>query len=124
MNKHTLIDKIRIGLIGFEAYLIEDDNKLQAFAIFLDDSKDPLLLFQKDKKNEKIDITLNVKIADEIQSLKSKDSTVRKEHFKIFQQFVLESEQKAKEMVFKDKRLHYITDVQLLRSIQEAYLID
>ncbi|MCI0922631.1 hypothetical protein [Sphingobacterium rhinopitheci] len=124
MRYPRLIDKKQIGKIKFEAYIIEDDNKLEAFAIYFQSSKKPLLLFQQENITGKIEIKINKTLVDRLQLLKSKDDSLRKEHYKQFQKFVLEGEQVAKEIAFKDKKLHYITDVQLIKSIEQTYLLN
>ena len=124
MKKIKHIDTIKIGLMTFEAYIIQDNNNLEAFGIYLQNNDKPLLLFQQDVPNEKIDIQIDSQLVNDMQKLKSKDSDQRKEHFKTFQEFVLESEQVAKELVFKNKKLIYMTDVQLLKSIENTYLIE
>lgn len=125
MTFPTFIDKIQIGAITFEAYIIEDENKLEAFAIYFENNKAPLILFQQDVINKQVEIKINTQLVDAMQQLKSKDSDERKVHFKLFQEFVLNAEQKAKEMAFgEDKKLYYITDVQFLKSIEQAYLLD
>lgn len=124
MKDNLLIDKIQIGLIEFEAYIIQDENNLEAFAIYFQKSTEPLILFQQVSSNYKVEIKINQQLVDELQLLKSKDSEKRKEHYKIFQEFALNAEQKAKEIAFQDTKLNYITDIQLIKSIEQAYLMD
>lgn len=124
MRNLKLIDKKLIGNIEFEAHIIEDDNKLEAFAIYFQSSKEPLLLFQQEKINEQIEIKINKKLVDKLQLLKSKEDSLRKDQYKQFLIFVLEAEQVAKKIAFNDIKLNYFTDVQLIKSIEQAYLID
>lgn len=122
MEPNRLIDKRKIGIIDFKAYIIEDENKLLAFAIYFQNNKTPLLLFQQNIPNEKVEIIVNNELVSKLQLLKSKDEITRKEQYKEFKTFVLDAEQEAKELVFKDKRLQYFSDISLLQSIKQAYL--
>lgn len=122
MEPNKLIDKRTIGRIDFEAYIIEDEKKLLAFAIYFQKHQTPLLLFQQNIPNEKVEIIVNKDLVSKLQLLKPKDEKIRKEQYIEFRTFVLEAEQQAKELVFKDKRLEYYSDVNLLKSIKQAYL--
>ncbi len=119
-----LIDKIQIGSSDFEAYIIKDENKLEAFAVYFQNITDPLVLFQQKKVNKKVEITLNTSLFNKLKHFKAKDSDLRKKHFKMFQEFTLNAEQKAKEIIFKDQKLKYISDIQLIKSLEKAYLLD
>jgi len=124
MNTPLLIDKIKIGNIEFEAYIIKDENNLEAFVIYFQGEKEPLIMFQQVASNYKVELKINQDLVDKLQQFKSKDPQQRKEHFKIFQEFALNAEQKAKEIAFKDARLIYFSDVQLIKSIEQAFLVD
>lgn len=124
MKNNKLIDQLQIGGIEFEAYIIIDDNDLEAFAVYFQKSKEPLILFKQVSKDFKVEIEINQQQVDFLQQFKSKDLEQRKEQFKLFQEFVLNTEQKAKEIAFQDNKLTYYTDIQLIKSIEEAYLID
>lgn len=124
MTNPKLIDKIQIGNIEFEAYIIDDENNLEAFVIYFQKLKEPLLMFQQVASDYKIEIKINQKLVEELQHFKSKDAAQRKEHYKMFQEFALNAEQKAKEIAFQDAKLNYITDIQLIKSIEQAYLAD
>jgi len=124
MSNSKLIDKIQIGPIEFEAYIINDENNLEAFAIYFQQKKEPLLLFQQISDDLKVEIKINQQLVDELQQLKAKDIKQRKEHYKIFQEFALNAEQKAKEIAFQDAKLTYISDIQVIKSIEQAYLAD
>lgn len=124
MTTPKLIDKIKIGKIHFEAYIIIDENNLEAFAIYCQKSETPLILFKQISSDYKVEIEINQKQVEVLQQLKSDNPEVRKEHFTKFQEFVLNAEQKAKEIAFQDIKLKYYSDIQLIKSIEEAYLID
>jgi len=124
MSNSKLIDKIQIGPIEFEAYIINDENNLEAFAIYFQQKKEPLILFQQISKDLKVEIKINQRLVDELQLLKAKDLKQRKEHYKIFQEFALNAEQKAKEIAFQDAKLTYISDIQIIKGIEQAYLAD
>lgn len=124
MKRLTFIDKKQIGRINFEAYIVEDENKLEAFVIYFQDYEDPILMFQQEKKDGKVDIKVNTELVKQLQNYKSKNINQRKEQYKEFKTFVLESEYKAKIIAFQDRKLDYITDVQLIKSIEQAYLLD
>lgn len=124
MSKTKLIDKIQIGEIKFEAYIIIDENNLEAFAVYFDKVEEPLILFQQDIANNQVEIKINQELVDQLQQLKSKDLALRKEQFKTFQDFALNAEQKAKQIAFQDKKLNYVSDIQLIKNLEEAYLID
>lgn len=124
MNTPLLIDKIKIGNIEFEAYIIKDENNLEAFAIYFQGEKEPLIMFQQVASNYKVELKINQDLVDKLQQFKSKDPQQRKEHFKIFQEFALNAEQKAKEIAFQDARLIYFSDIQLIKSIEQAFLVD
>jgi hypothetical protein len=124
MNTPLLIDKIKIGNIEFEAYIIKDENNLEAFAIYFQGEKEPLIMFQQVASNYKVELKINQDLVDKLQQFKSKDPQQRKEHFKIFQEFALNTEQKAKEIAFQDARLIYFSDIQLIKSIEQAFLVD
>lgn len=124
MKEKQLIDTIQIGDVKFEAYIIIDENNLEAFAIYYQQKEEPLLLFQQISSNLKVEIKINQQLVEELQLLKSKDTAQRKEHYKIFQEFALNAEQKAKEIAFQDSKLNYFTDVQLIKTIEKAYIVD
>ncbi len=124
MTTPMLIDKIQIGNINFMAYIIEDENNKEAFAVFYQNELDPLLLFQQDAEGENIEIKLNTVLVSKIQEIKSKDSILRKKHFKLFQEFALNAEQEAKNMVFKDRKIEYISDIKLLKSLEKDFLLN
>lgn len=124
MSNNQLIDKIKIGNIEFEAYIIVDENNLEAFAIYCQKADTPLILFKQISSDYKVEIEINQKQVEVLQQLKSKNPTQRREHFMLFREFVLTAEQKAKEIVFHDTKLNYFTDVQLIKSIERAYLLD
>ena len=124
MNTPLLIDKINIGNIEFEDYIIKDENNLEAFAIYFQGEKEPLIMFQQVASNYKVELKINQDLVDKLQQFKSKDPQQRKEHFKIFQEFALNTEQKAKEIAFQDARLIYFSDIQLIKSIEQAFLVD
>lgn len=124
MSNSKLIDKIQIGQVEFEAYIINDENNLEAFAIYFQQKKEPLILFQQISSDLKVEIKINQELVNELQQLKAKDLTQRKEHYKIFQEFALNAEQKAKEIAFQDAKLTYISDIQVIKCIEQAYLAD
>lgn len=124
MTHLKLTDKVQIGKIDFEAYIIKDENNIESFAIYFQKAKEPLILFQQNDVKNQVEIKINQQLVKTIQHLKSKDSVQRKEHFKRFQEFVLDAEQTVKEFIFQDKKLDYITDVQLIKSTEKAYLAD
>ncbi|MGN0003306.1 MAG: hypothetical protein ACI35V_07720 [Sphingobacterium composti] len=124
MTGKQLIDTIQIGDVKFEAYIIIDENNLEAFAIYFQQNEDPLVLFQQISNDHKVEIKINQQLVEELQLLKSKDIEQRKEHYKIFQEFVLNAEQKAKEIAFQDAKLKYFTDILLVKGIEQAYFVD
>ena len=124
MSNSKLIDKIQIGQVDFEAYIINDENNLEAFAIYFQQKKEPLILFQQVSSDLKVEIKINQELVNELQQLKAKDLKQRKEHYKIFQEFALNAEQKAKEIAFQDAKLTYISDIQVIKCIEQAYLAD
>jgi len=124
MSNSKLIDKIQIGQVEFEAYIINDENNLEAFAIYFQQKKEPLILFQQISSDLKVEIKINQELVNELQQLKVKDLKQRKEHYKIFQEFALNAEQKAKEIAFQDAKLTYISDIQVIKCIEQAYLAD
>lgn len=124
MTTPMLIDKIQIGNINFKAYIIEDENKKEAFAVFYQNEIDPLLLFQQDSLGENIEIKLNTVLVSKIQEIKAKDSILRKKHFKLFQEFTLNAEQEAKNMLFKGRKIEYISDIHLLKSLEKDFLLN
>jgi hypothetical protein len=124
MSNSKLIDKIQIGQVEFEAYIINDENNLEAFAIYFQQKKEPLILFQQISSDLKVEIKINQELVNELQQLKAKDLKQRKEHYKIFQEFALNAEQKAKEIAFQDAKLTYISEIQVIKCIEQAYLAD
>lgn len=124
MIKLQLIDEIIINHVELKGYIIEDTRKLKAFAIYVKDKPNPLFLFQQNIPNKKIEIVINEELMNELFEKKTQDPLLRKEYFKKFELFVLEAEQKAKELVFKDAILKYVTDIKLLKDIEEKYLND
>ncbi|HLS39091.1 MAG TPA: hypothetical protein VK023_12555 [Sphingobacterium bovisgrunnientis] len=124
MSNSKLIDKIQIGQVEFEAYIINDENNLEAFAIYFQQKKEPLILFQQISSDLKVEIKINQELVNELQQLKAKDLKQRKEHYKIFQEFALNAEQRAKEIAFQDAKLTYISDIQVIKCIEQAYLAD
>lgn len=123
MAHRTLTDKLQIGKIDFEAYIIKDENNLDAFAVYFQNAEEPLIQFQQTEIDE-VEIKINQQLFGTMLQLKSKDRAQRKVHYKRFQEFVLNAEQDAKERVFQDKRLNYITDIQLLKKTEQRYLLD
>ena len=99
-------------------------NNLEAFAIYFQQKKEPLILFQQISSDLKVEIKINQELVNELQLLKAKDLKQRKEHYKIFQEFALNAEQKAKEIAFQDAKLTYISDIQVIKCIEQAYLAD
>src|SRR5690606_28594755 len=124
MSNSKLIDKIQIGQVEFEAYIINDENNLEAFAIYFQQKKEPLILFQQISSDLKVEIKINQELVNELQQLKAKDLKQRKEQYKIFQEFAPNAEQKAKESAFQDAKLTYISDIQVIKCIEQAYLAD
>lgn len=124
MKTPMLIDKIQIGNIIFEAYIVEDENKLEAFAVFYQDEMEPLLLFQQNAKDNNVEIKLNTDLVIKIQEVKAKDSALRKKHFKTFQEFALNAEQRAKELLFKNKKVEYISDIRLIKALEKDFLLN
>lgn len=125
MKNPVLVDKITIGTIEFAACIVEDENNLEAFAIYYQHEKEPLLMFQQiDSGANEVEIKVNQEMVDKLQLLKSKDPQQRTAHYIAFREFALNAEEKAKEIALKDKKLYYLTDVQLIKCLEQAYLVD
>lgn len=125
MKNPKLVDKITIGTVEFAAYIVDDENNLEAFAIYYQHEKEPLLMFQQiGNGDNEVEIKINKEMVEKLQLLKSKDLQQRKAHYIAFREFALNAEQKAKEIALKDKKLYYLTDVQLIKCLEQAYLVD
>lgn len=124
MKEGRLIDKIQIGGMNFEAYIIKVENDLEAFAVYCQKANDPLILFKQISADYKVEIVINKQQVAILQQLKSKEPEQRKEHFKIFQEFVLNAEEKARKIAFQDTKLKYFTDIEIIKGIEDAYLVN
>jgi len=124
MKKLILIDEIQIGQLFFSAYVVEDENSLPAFAIFLDKLDDPLIIFNQIPNSNKIEITVAVHHYDYLQKHKTKDKKSRQLFFKNFYQFIKETEFKASKTIFKDKKMEYIKDFVVFKKVKASYIND
>ena len=122
MKKLEIVDKAHIGNLDIEAYILDDDNQLKAFGIFVEGHDNALILFQQELDGKSVNININTKLIEVLNKNKSEDPNLRKEIYNSFREFVLESEQTAREKVFKDKKFNYLTDVELIKSIEKDYL--
>lgn len=122
MTPPMLIDSIQIGTINFEACLIKDENKREAFAVFYQKEIEPLILFQQDTKSEEVEIKLNTTVVKKIQALKSEYTVIRKKHLQKFKEFILNAEEVAKDMIFNKRKLIYVSDIKLIKHLEKEFL--
>lgn len=123
MRKVELIDKIQIGTLKFQAFILEDEHQLEAFAVYVDEVTEPLILFQQQDAGKLIDVKVYPEQVEYLQSKNAIDDPEAKDHYRRLQDFVLNSENTAKDSVFKDKKLEYLTDVNLIKRIKQAFHI-
>lgn len=123
-KKLILIDHITIGNLTFTAYVLENEDKHPAFAIFLDKQEEPFVLFNPILDSNNIRVTVEKKLFEYMNQQKSNDIKLRRKYIKIFMNFMAQSEAKAKNTFFKDKEMTYIEDTELMNMIKDSYLYD
>ncbi len=122
MKKLILIDEMQIGNLFFAAYVVEDHQKLPAFAIYINSLADPIILFQQQIDTNIINITVEVSYCDYIQREKSKEKSLRQKYLQTFTKFVNTAEARAKKTIFKEKEMRYVKDDRLVKKIKSLYL--
>ena len=121
MKKLILVESITIGNFTFEAIILENKYGELCFSIYLNNLDEPMLTFYViDQSN--IGITVNEKCLDHVYINRTIEKTQRRKFFKKFYDFIITSEKKAAYMVFKDKKMNYIKDSEIIIDMKNRYI--
>lgn len=121
MKKLILVESITIGNFTFEAIILENKYGELCFSIYLNNLDEPMLTFYLiDQSN--IGITVNEKCLDHVYTYRTIEKTQRRKFFKKFYDFIITSEKKAAYMVFKDKKMNYIKDSEIIIDMKNRYI--
>lgn len=123
MNKLILVESIELGNFVIQGFIVDKGNNVLSYSIYVSGFDDPLIDMSVDfEKN--VYISINKDAARYINSKKTQDKKKRKEYFKKFLKYVLESEKRASYMVFKKQKLNYIRNSADLLEIKNMYIND
>jgi len=120
MKKLFLIEAISIGNFSFQAFIVQDEQNLPAFAIYIDDIKEPIILYKQNNKD--LQISIAVEYLDYILLNKSKEIKRRKKYYTNFLNFMSQAEHKVFISLFKNQRLKYFKDEKILKGIKTLYI--
>lgn len=123
MNKLILVESVELGNFVFQGYIVDKGNNILSYSIFVNGFEDPLVDMSVDPKKN-VYISINKEVVSYINSKRTSDKKQRKEYFKQFFKFILESEKKASYMVFKKQKLNYIRNSAELLEIKKMYIDD
>ena len=122
LMKHIIfVDAAYIGLFLFRCFIFENHKQEVCFGIFLDDHPDALVWFERegeDVASLHTNDTLVRLIGERSQSNKEQ----RKENFKLFFKFVKDSERIASKMVFKGRKVEYLSKSPEILKIKNNYI--
>ncbi len=120
--KHIIfVDATYIGIFLFRCFIFEHRNQEVGFGIFLDEHPEALIWFEQVGEDSAI-LHTNDELAQLISSSTQSNKEQRKENFKSFMKFVKDSERIASKMVFKDRKVEYLSKSQELVKIKNNYI--
>lgn len=120
--KHIIfVDSIRIEIFLFRCFIFENDRQEICFGIFLDDHTAPLIWFEREG-DDTASLHTNDELTQLINTHTQSDKETRKRNFKSFLQFVKYSERIASKMVFKGRKVEYLSKSQDLSKIKKDYV--
>lgn len=122
MKKLILIDRLAQGNMTIAAYVVEDSNEKPSFAIYLDQFKQPMILFKRLEGTKQIQITINSEQVEYMRKNRTPDIKIRRVFYKFFIDFVTQAEIKAKHTFFKDIDMQYLKDVEQLKYFKARYI--
>lgn len=121
MKKIIFVDEIIIGNFCFQCYVLDRENDYLSFSVFIKDMDIPFVDFIADPQLT-VEIKFHEETIDFINKNKTLDKNKRKEYFKIFYDYLIDSEKKARYMVFKRKKLNYIKNATELIALKKMYI--
>ena len=122
MKKLIKIEEIGIGKLWFTAYVLEDEYQVPCFAIFIDQEEVPLILFQPKPQSTEINLIVDQGTFDYLNKNKTTDKLLRRQYYKDFFLFMKRSEGKAKQTFFKEKKMIYLKDIDIIKEIKDRYI--
>lgn len=123
MNKLILVESIELGNFVIQGFIVDKGDNVLSYSIYVSGFDDPLIDMSVDVQKN-VHISINKDAARYINSKKTQDKKKRKEYFKKFLKYVLESEKRASYMVFKKQKLNYIRNSADLLEIKNMYIND
>lgn len=121
MKKIIFIEELQLGNFLFQGYIVQHDNDCLAYSIFVNDFELPLIQMIADE-NKNVTIKFGSETCDHIIKNRTQDKNLRKEIFKDFMNFMINSEKKAAYMVFKNEKLKYIKSSKEIIEIKRRYI--
>ena len=122
MNKLILIDELTQGNFCIAAYVVEDEFKQPAFAVYVDPMEKPIILFKRIPNTTNIDIIVNEEPIKYMRSKRTNDIKIRRQYFKRFLVFMTAAEKKAKCTFFKNVEMKYLKDLEKLKLYRSIYV--
>lgn len=123
MNKLILVESIELGNLVIQGFIVDKGINVLSYSIFVSGFEEPLIDMSVDVEKN-VHISVNKNAAQYINSKKTQDKKKRKEYFKQFYKYILESEKRASYMVFKKQKLNYIRNSADLLEIKKMYISD
>lgn len=123
MNKLILVESFQLGNFLFQGYIVDKGNNILSYSIYVNGCEDALVDIAADASRN-VHIAINKQVVLFINAKRTEDKKQRKEYFKQFFKFILESEKKASYMVFKKQKLNYIRNSAELLEIKKMYIND
>ncbi|MCA5006844.1 hypothetical protein [Sphingobacterium bovistauri] len=123
MKKIIFVSDLQIGNFLFQSFIVDLEGDLISFSIFIKGNEEPAVQFICDI-NLQVNISFNHRILKYINLNKTKDIKKRKEFYRMFVQFLVDSEKKAAYMIFKNQKLNYIKKSKDLLAIRDSYLYE
>lgn len=122
LMKHIIfIDEVYIGVFLFRCFIFEHRNQEVGFGIFLDDHPQALTWFEPEGEHS-AKLHINAQLVQIISSQTQSNKDQRKENFKRFIKFVKDSERIASKMVFKGRKVQYLSKSEDLVKIKNDYI--
>jgi hypothetical protein len=121
MNKLIFVESINVGKFSFKGYIVEKNDNVLSYCIFVNDMEVPLIELLPDLERN-VKISVNKDIVDFINNNKTPDKKLRMTYFKQFYNFIIASEKKASYMVFKKQKLNYIKNSTEILFIKKSYI--
>ncbi len=122
LMKHIIfVDAVYIGVFHFRCFIFEHRNQEVGFGIFLDEHPEALIWFEPEGESSAI-LHINDELAQVISTQSQSNKDQRKENFKRFMKFVKDSERIASKMVFKGRKVEYLSKSEDLVKIKNDYI--